>query len=817
MNPYGGLPMEQAEFNRYGGTLLSPVMGIMNPLKPPFKGTPATISKMLQEATQTINANPAAGEVAVYIRQKYNPNVVPSTEGNRVAEAIGTCEAVKTVNCAAFRDPNFARNCVMAHEPATNSKGEKQIGGIVLFREDRISQANAAKGRIPAYKATIGSLPLGAVSVDEESCNAMSETVACRREKNFASPNCASCQDGQGNWNRVGPKAVREAAKLVLIGAGTYTFSGGGVAEQKGRLSSAPTEIELPAAAEGLTFTLKVGGVPEVKVGGYLEGQTPNGSTKTDLTFLATYDNEGGARPRIIGYEMLGDEPVNTIRPLQGKNGVSLQIYMPFTFLASTEEAANLCPTAPYSTKEESMKLLASDPCYSSRGGPPSLECLQGRFVAAGCTTSGKGYPGTETAAQALRTLNGQQQTVGQISQRVAAMATSAQTGRAADGSKLSLEAWNEASQFCFGKTITSPCAAYDTANGPLGDDCIAYLYAGGSAIDKPGSAPNPIGRTYTLPTNKYSSLTAAGLPAQCTKEGTASPMGAALETARKLGGVTAVQKYFDNIHRRANDNSLPDEARKEAIRQCYGVQMAAEVAPKAGQPLVKSEPISLRDSRDNAFFRHTNFILRKQNNDGSQLFREDATFMQKTPLCGLPGFTSLEATNFPNYYVVAEGSGAAIRPRQKTAAYEDSACWKMLPRDGGRVMLESQAAPGKYLISRGSDVYLTAPTSSADRENAIWNVAKPLSQVQQMGPLSKAQLVATNQAITNACPIPGFGRTTNLDEAVRLCQANPDCTDINFLPKAVPFDNVVLRNCKGFDKPPIAPLNEWQVYNVKR
>ncbi len=805
-NPYGGLPMEQAEFNRYGGTLLSPIMGIMNPLKPPLTGSPAQISKLLQEATQTVNANPAAGTVAVYIREKYNPNSVPSPEGNRVAEAINKCESVKTVNCAAFRDPQFARNCVMAHEPATNSKGEQQIGGIVLFREDRISQAQAARsaGRAPAYTATIGKLPLGAVSVDEESCNAMAETVACQRQQNFTTPNCASCQDGQGAWHRVGPKAVKEAAKLVLTGSAAYTFTGGS-GELKGTL---PATLELPAAAEGLTFTLRVAG----PVGGYLEGLTPNGTTKTDLTFLATYDTEGGAKPRIIGYEMLGDEPVNMIRPMQGKTAVALQIYMPFTFLAATEEAANLCPTAPYSTKEESVKMLASDPCYGR--GPPSLACLQGRFVAAGCTAAGKGYPGTEEAAAKLRTFNNRAQTIGQISQRIAESATAAQTGRAADGTKMPIEQWNEVSQFCLGKSVTSPCSAYDNANGPLGAECISYLYEGAMGNSK----ENPIGRTYTLPTANYGSLTAAGLPAQCTRDGTAAPYSAtALNTAKRLGGVTAVQKYYDDIHRRANDNGLPDAARQEAIQQCYGIKMAAETRLKGGEPMVKSEPISLRDSRDNAFLRHRNLILHKDNNDGSKLFREDATFMQRTPLCGLPGFTSLEATNFPNHYVVAEGSGAAIRPREKTAAYEDRSCWKMEDRPGGRVALQSATAPGKYLLSRGSDVFLTVPGSPADNENATWNLAKPLSQVQQVGPLNKAQLVVTNQAITDQCPNLEMRRTPNLDEAVRFCQANPDCTDINFLPKSVPFNNVVLRNCKGFDKQPLRPLADWQVYNVKR
>jgi hypothetical protein len=537
-----------------------------------------------------------------------------------------------------------------------------------------------------------------------------------------------------------------------------------------------------------------------------LEGKTPNGTSKTDLAFLATYDTEGGAKPRISGYEMLGDEPVNTIRPMIGKTSVSLQIYMPFTFLAATEEAANLCPTAPYSTKEASVKLLASDPCYI--GGTASLDCLQGRFVAGGCTSAGKGYPGTDGPAQALRVVNGKTQTLGQISQRIAAASLEAQTGRSATGAKLSIEQWNDASQFCLGKSVTSPCTAYDNSNGPLGEDCIAYLYDGGSAAGS--SAANTIGRTYTLPTTTHGSLTATGLPAQCTKQGTAAK-------ARPQGGVVAVQKYFDGIHRRANDNTLPDEQRKEAIRQCYGIEMATDTRQNGGEPLVKPSAISLRDSRGNAFLRHKDFIMRKEVNDGSAIFREDGTFMQKTPLCGLPGFTSLEATNFPNYYMVAEGSGAAIRPREKTAAYEDRACWKMEQRSNGRVALQNATAPGKYLISRGTNVYLTTALGPADNENAIWNLAKPLSQFQQVGPLSKAQLVGTNQAITNECPIPGFGRTTNVDAAIALCQANPDCTDINFLPKSVPFDNVVLRNCKGFDRLPTMPLADWQVYNVKR
>jgi hypothetical protein len=47
-----------------------------------------------------------------------------------------------------------------------------------------------------------------------------------------------------------------------------------------------------------------------------------------------------------------------------------------------------------------------------------------------------------------------------------------------------------------------------------------------------------------------------------------------AIAQANKIGGVNAVKNFYNTIHLRANDNSLPDDERKQAIEQCYGINL---------------------------------------------------------------------------------------------------------------------------------------------------------------------------------------------------------------------------------------------------
>lgn len=816
-NPYGGLPMDQAAFMRYGGSVMNPVMNMLDPLNVPASLT----NDRIQAATQTINVTaPTPGtQPQVYVRNQYNPNRKPTDE-NRLTRAIQVCESVKTANCNAFDNPEFALNCVIAHEPGTNSKGERQIGGFVLFEEDRISQeqAAAAQGRAPAYVATIGTLPLGKVSGNKEACIAMTEATACARGKNFNLRNCASCEDGSQSWYRVAPTAVRETGRLIFFGSigATYKFIDPAGPTKEGTFSNPqqPATVELPPDAEGKTFRLIVaGGQTELFVAGLLEGPTVSGTSTVDLAFITTYDTMAGAKPRFIGsLDIREGEVVNKIRAGVGKNALDLQIYIPYTFLAKTEEAANQCAGGPFITQEKSAKLLSSDPCFKARGpGTYNMACLQDRFISAGCTASGEGYPSNEEKANALRMRGGQPQEIGNITQRISGMADMSATGRnPANGEKLTIQAWDAASRFCTGKRIMSPCDG-DPASGPLGNDCLNYLYNNGGA----GKSDGP---TYTLPTDKYASLTPAGFPKQCTPAGLAAPTRPdAAAAAREKGSVANVKRYYDDIHRRANDNTLADDERKAAVEQCYGIDFVPDNRQVGGPTqLASGAETSFRGALDNSFLRHSGFMLRKDPYDGSDLNRKDATFRQVAPLCGLPGFVSLQSVNYPNHYIVNEGDKGAIRPRQKTAEYEDKACWKMNRCGLGGTQLENRA--GRVLVSRGTDIFVTTPAETgADMVNACWQTVKPLTSKDiQMRTFAAAKQLGSNTAITNDCAIPGFDTLKDVNEAIKRCQAMPDCTHINWYgQKDMGPNNVVYRNCKGVE-PKFRPAGGWTPYEVK-
>lgn len=814
-NPYGGLPMDQAAFNRYGSAVLNPIMNLLDPLNVPASIT----NNRIQAATQTmsVTAPPSGLQPQVYVRDQYNPNRKPIDEG-RLQKAIVTCESVKTANCSAFDNPEFAMNCVIAHEPGTNSKGERQIGGFVLFEEDRVSQeqAAAAQGRAPAYVATVGTLPIGKVSVNKKSCIAMTEAIACARGKNFNLANCASCQDGSESWYRVTQSAVRENGRLVFSGTvgATYRFIDPSGVTKEGTFSQQSKTIELPPDAEGKTFRLIVAGDQiELFVAGLLEGPTVSGISTIDLAFITTYDTIAGAKPRFIGsIDIRNGEAVNKIRAGVGKNALDLQIYIPYTYLAKTEEAANQCAGAPFITQEKSAMLLSSDPCFKTRGpGSYNMQCLQDRFISAGCTANGEAYPNTEEKADKLRTFGGQPQEIGMITQRISNMSDISATGRnPANGAKLTIQEWDAISRQCTGKRIMSPCDA-DPATGPLGNDCLNHLYNNGGAGKSDGA-------TYTLPTNSYSSLTPTGFPKQCTPAGLASPLRPdAAAAARAKGSVANVKQYYDNIHRRANDNTLSDADRKIAVDQCYGINFVPDNRQVGGPTrLASGSNTSFRGAIDNGFLRHKGFMLRKDTYDGSDLNRQDGTFKQAAPLCGLPGFVSLQSVNYPNHYIVNEGDKGVIRPRQKTTDYEDRACWKMNSCGLGNTQFENKA--GRVLISRGADIFVTSPANAGpDNVNACWQTVKPLTSKDiQTLTFPAAKLLGSNSAITNDCPIPGFDTLKDVNEAIRRCQAIPDCTHINWYgqPDMGP-NNVVYRNCKGID-PTFRQLSGWTPYQVK-
>ncbi|RYZ06390.1 MAG: hypothetical protein EOO73_15530 [Myxococcales bacterium] len=81
-------------------------------------------------------------------------------------------------------------------------------------------------------------------------------------------------------------------------------------------------------------------------------------------------------------------------------------------------------------------------------------------------------------------------------------------------------------------------------------------------------------------------------------------------------------------------------------------------------------------------YLRHAAWRLWADNNDGSTQFMRDATFRFRNPLVGSNLLSkSFESINYPGYFWVREGSTAALRQQQDSAAFKESATWWLVER----------------------------------------------------------------------------------------------------------------------------------------
>ncbi len=771
----------------FGSKMANPGYNLMNPTNIPYGQDPRTVTQNLRAATNMINVEGVPGRDAYQIKPVPNTMGVPDNSGSRLREAIKICEAVKEPSCNAFKDPAFAATCMMTHGPGRNSKGEVHAGGLVLFKEDLEDQrqANRGKGRYATFNPTIGESASGKTSTDYKSCVAMDEKIRCEAQGNFDIPNCAMCMNGQGRFARVDPEATYVPPRLVVVGRGNITvYENGNVGNAEmnaymyqGDLAkdvemseTNPVTIDLTADSEGKPFTIRVNN-PKGKptLAGFLEGSNSTGLTRIDLAFLCDYEFVFGTKPVLIGSTVIDGESVSIMTTAANRkvlmnrretalvtngtadiiNIMNVSLRIPYTFLDSSEEAAAECPGGPFSKKEASVTFLSSDPCFKPNApGSHKLECLQNKFIQAGCTVSGEGYPANEELAGKLRYVNGRPQPLGSIAERIYKTSIEAATG-ISNGTKMPLAQWDEKSRWCTGKAIRTPCMGYDMVNGPLGDDCIQYLFENKGQI-APGSSAVE-GRTYTLG-QKYESLNDGGK--FCTRQGSAAPYNQAnLEKARQQGGVDGVKRYFNQLQLRAQDNSLSDEARKQAVKDCYGVDLAPVETQNANNPLQPQigDNVVFGVPGTDRYLRHASFVTWHHPNDGSQLFRQDSSWKPTPPLCGKPGYMSFESVNFPDHYLINNNGRGQIVPREQTPEYSQRACWQasVTRPDGSRMNimdpneklqngvgcglpgmtgLENAFTPGAFLRAGPGDAAdLYIPKTEADRKATCFQMGNQL------------------------------------------------------------------------------------------
>jgi hypothetical protein len=321
---------------------------------------------------------------------------------------------------------------------------------------------------------------------------------------------------------------------------------------------------------------------PPNYLAGFLSGGTSEESTFTfDMFRLIQTDTISGRKPRAIGSMNMknasgsDDVEVTKMGPIYGKKEMKLVMKAPFTFVDPFSQEASQCAGSPFVTKPESARLLASDSCYKKGSGPGKygMACLQAMFLNNGCTELGKGYPkDNNTMTEVMYDLDGKPMNLQAISDFIYSKSVTTSTGLNSDGKQLSIKKWSEASVFCTGVAITSPCDIGDKEFGPLTADCLEYLW------DNRGENKR-VGNTYNI-MSVASSLFNAGFNNRfCTKAGTMSPRYddgtdnvSAINYWQTKGGVAAVKSLMANIHYDANSDLVPEESKKDKLMQCYGI-----------------------------------------------------------------------------------------------------------------------------------------------------------------------------------------------------------------------------------------------------
>jgi len=78
-------------------------------------------------------------------------------------------------------------------------------------------------------------------------------------------------------------------------------------------------------------------------------------------------------------------------------------------------------------------------------------------------------------------------------------------------------------------------------------------------------------------------------------------------------------------------------------------------------------------------YLRHASFRLWSDTNDGSAVFKSDATFRYGQPFVGTnPLERSLESSNYPGRYWMRDGANISLVPFTNTADYKSSATWRL-------------------------------------------------------------------------------------------------------------------------------------------
>lgn len=396
---------------------------------------------------------------------------------------IDICEAIKTVDCSAFDNPDFSLDCGMCLDIGKNSKGAATMGGLVLLPGDKeVQRKNVKENTIPDYKPTVGFCPIKKMVSTKKECLRLQRELLCNKNNSFDVDHCSQCSTN-AKFSVIDtadqPDIINNSGVLVLIGSGTLNIVEQGGESQNVVLSNKPIRFPIKGV-EGtrVVLELKDSGSGAPFVAGYITGIVYKGDFKTDLLAIAINDQVTGRKPRITGSTKVNKFPVKRMGPGYGKKTMSAVLAIPFSFIEPTMEEVKLCKNGPFLTKSASAQQVKSSPCFQADSGPGkySQACLQEIWLANSCNESGTGFPTDSVKASFLMADNsGGLRSTNDISNYIYKKAITSITRLDQNGKLKSIADWNTDSMFCLGRPIKSTCDFL--APGPRDDDCIVYLW----------------------------------------------------------------------------------------------------------------------------------------------------------------------------------------------------------------------------------------------------------------------------------------------------------------------------------------------------
>jgi Extracellular link domain len=547
------------------------LMAMINIANPSIPLTAPSAVQIDQATNTPITSGGESGQFQ--INSVSNPYKIPTNVPDTMRKAQTICEKVKSPDCSAFQNADFAANCGISFDmDGINSKGEGHIGGLYISPDDRTNQLQRAErlGLRPnqiEYVPSIGKSKKGMFAINKQSCPVLSEQLACKRTHAIGVGNCTHCYTSS-EFNRVDPSTPRIKPQFNFVTNATqfYVYFGNGWINYPAK--SGVTTAAFDNSKEGNTFYIyAMGDAATLDVAGYISADTARGTFKMDLKTLIDRDVSTGYKPRLAGTKDVNGVRCFVMRPALGSSLLFMLGVIPYTFLTPNEFDAQNCDNGPIITTQAGADIIASDPCYgpTNKPGSYSLACIQQLFISMGGTSQGTGYPNDNTKARAILFNGDQPRSLVEIGNYLYDINVRASTGRDNGGNTLSIADWNSASMFCTSTPISSPCDGPTKNTGPLTKDCMQYLYTNGG-LGKPNGA------TYTLGQQQTSMAATGGTTQYCTPKGKLSPATPEGEArARAAGGMNAVKSMYDNAHRLANDNTKKNADRAAAVMDCYG------------------------------------------------------------------------------------------------------------------------------------------------------------------------------------------------------------------------------------------------------